>query len=67
MALKPADIRNMTETEIGNKVTSLEEQLFKMRFEQRTGRVEKPHRIKETKKDIARLNTILKEKELAKK
>ncbi len=62
MALKPNDIRNMTEAEISNKIISFREQLFKMRFEQRSGRVEKPHRIKETRKDIARCNTILREK-----
>jgi large subunit ribosomal protein L29 len=67
MALKPNDIRNMTEAEIGNKIISLQEELFKMRFEQRSGRVEKPHRIEQTRKDIARCNTILKEKSLASK
>lgn len=65
MSLKAVDIRNMTETEIGNKITSLREQLFKFRFEQKTGRVEKPHLIREAKKDIARCRTILKEKSLA--
>ena len=63
MALKPEDIRNMTPDEINNKVLSLREELFKLQFEQKAGRVEKPHRIKSAKKDIARLYTILKEKD----
>ncbi|MCQ9206295.1 MAG: 50S ribosomal protein L29 [Omnitrophica bacterium] len=62
MTLKPQDIRNMTVAEIDQKVITLEEELYKFRFEQKAGRVEKPHRISEAKKDIARLRTILKEK-----
>ena len=62
MALKPDDIRNMTSDEINNKVLSLREELFKLQTEQKAGRVEKPHRIKAAKKEIARLYTILKEK-----
>lgn len=62
MALKPQDIRNMTVDEIDQKIISLEEEMYKFRFEQKSGRVEKPHKISQTKKDIARLRTILKEK-----
>ena len=67
MVLKPNDIRNMTEAEIGNKILSARESLFKLRFEQKTGRVEKPHRIMETRKEIARLQTVLREKKNAEK
>jgi len=67
MSLKAEDIRNMTVDEIENKVVTIEEELFKLRFEQKAGRVEKPHKIKQTKKDIARLKTILREKQNAKK
>ncbi|UCD55195.1 MAG: 50S ribosomal protein L29 [Candidatus Omnitrophota bacterium] len=67
MALKPDDIRNMTVDEINNKVISLREELFKLQFEQKAGRVEKPHRIAVAKKEIARLYTILKEKKGAEK
>jgi len=62
MGLKPDDIRNMTQDEIDNKVISLKEELFKLQSEQKAGRVEKPHRIRSAKKEIARLFTILKEK-----
>lgn len=65
MALKANDIRNMTSPEINNKIISLKEELFKYRFEQKTGRVEKPHRIRQARKEIARLNTILREKDNA--
>jgi len=66
MGLKAKDVRNMTGNEINLKITSLREELFKLTFEQKAGRVEKPHRIRETKRDIARCYTILKEKENAK-
>jgi len=67
MKLKPNDVRNMTEDEINNKVVSLREELFKLRFEQKAGRVEKPHRIEEARREIARCFTILLEKKNAKK
>ena len=65
MKLKAEDVRNMTVDEIGNKITSLREELFKLRFEQKAGRVEKPHKISQTRKSLARLHTILKEKKSA--
>ena len=67
MVLKPNDIRNMTVAEINNKVISIREELFKLRSEQTSGRVEKPHLIAAAKKEIARLYTILREKENAEK
>ncbi|MBL7156884.1 MAG: 50S ribosomal protein L29 [Candidatus Omnitrophica bacterium] len=67
MALKPNDIRNMTAAEINNKLISLKEALFKFRFEQKSGRVEKPHQMRQTRREIARCYTILREKENAEK
>ena len=67
MVLKAKDVRNMTGTEIEHKIASLREELFKFRFEQKTGRVEKPHRIRETRRELARCYTILTEKKNAKK
>ncbi len=67
MGLKPNDIRNMTEDEINNKIASLREELFKLRFEQKAGRVEKPHRIEAARREIARCYTILVEKKNEKK
>jgi len=67
MTLKSSDVRNMTATEISHKLVSLREDLYKLRFEQKTGRVEKPHRIRIAKREIARCLTILREKENAKK
>jgi len=62
MGMKAADIRNMTVEEIRNQLITMREELFKLRFEQRSGRVEKPHRMSELRRGIARCYTILKEK-----
>jgi large subunit ribosomal protein L29 len=60
--MKGSEIRNMTVAEIENKVLALKEQLFKLNSENSTGRVERPNRFRDVKKDIARCYTILKEK-----
>lgn len=60
--MKPNEIRNMTEAEIEQKLLSLKEQLFKLRMEVTTGHMERPHRFRMIKRDVARCNTILKEK-----
>ncbi|MBD3426034.1 MAG: 50S ribosomal protein L29 [Candidatus Omnitrophica bacterium] len=60
--MKATEIRNMTVAEIEQKLISLKEQMFKIRAEVTTGRVERPHRFRLLKRDIARCYTILKEK-----
>ena len=59
---KISDFRNMTEDELHQNARNLEEQLFKLRCELQGGRIEKPHKIKLAKKDLARINTILRER-----
>ncbi|MFH1411896.1 MAG: 50S ribosomal protein L29 [Candidatus Omnitrophota bacterium] len=53
----------MTKAEVENKLIALREQLFKMRAEIATGRVERPGKFRLIKRDIAKCCTILKEKE----
>ena len=60
--MKATEIRNMTVAEIEQQLLTLKEQLFKMRAEIKTGRVERPHRFRLIRRDIARCYTILKEK-----
>ena len=64
--IKANELRNMTAGEIALKVEALKKDLFGMRTEAKAGRVEKPHKIKDVKKDIARCETVLKEKANAK-
>lgn len=61
--MKASVIRNMTEAEVENQLLTLKEQLFKMRGEITTGRVERPNRFRALRRDIARCYTILKEKQ----
>lgn len=64
--IKANELRNMTADEIAQKVEALKKDLFGMRTEAKAGRIEKPHKIKEARKDIARCETVLKEKANAK-
>ena len=60
--MKASEIRNMTEAEIEQKLFTLRDQLFKLRAEVTTGRVERPNRFRILRRDIAKCHTILKEK-----
>lgn len=64
--IKANELRNMTVDEIKLKMDALKKELFGLRSEEETGRVEKPHKINEAKKDIARCMTIIREKMNAK-
>ena len=60
--IKANELRNMTADEIRLKVEGLKKELYNLRTEARAGRVEKPHRISEIRKDIARCETVMREK-----
>ncbi len=60
--MKASEIRNMTKPEIEQKVRALKEQMFGLRAEFSGGRVERPHRLRQMKRDVARCYTILEEK-----
>jgi len=59
-------IRDLSTEEIIKKIESNKEELFNLRFSQATGNLEKPSRIKELRKEVARMKTIIKERELEK-
>ncbi len=65
--MKITDIRSMSETELEQKVKDLKEELFNLRFQLSINQLENPHKIQETKKDIARVMTVLTEKKNAEK
>ena len=58
--MKPNQIREMTSEERQQKLFELRDQLFRLRFQASSGQIEKPHLIKQVKRDIARLITIIK-------
>lgn len=59
-------MRNMTEVELNAELSKMKKELFNLRFQHATGQLENPVKMRELKKDIARVKTIIKEKELAK-
>ncbi len=61
--IKPAELRNLSKPELKEKLLSLKKSLYEMRSQGATGRIEKPSKIKEARRNVARILTILKEKE----
>lgn len=62
--MKVKDVRDMSVNELDQKLVSLKDELFNLRFQHATGQLENPMRIKEVKKTIARIKTIQREREL---
>ena len=60
--MKTNDIRKMSAEELDAKLKELKSELFNLRFQHAINQLENPHRIAEVKKDIARVMTILREK-----
>ena len=60
--MKAKEIRSMTESEIENKIGEFQDKLFKQKVQKALGQSENPHKIKETRRDVARFITILAEK-----
>ena len=58
------EIREMSADEQSQKLASLKEELFNLRFQLATGQLENPMRIKDVKKTIARIKTVQREREL---
>ena len=67
MSLNTQDLRNMTKEELALKMEALRQEIFRLTYEARAGNAEKPHRIKDVRRDIARCKTILREKEIENK
>ena len=59
------EIRDMSNEELNKEVVSLKEELFNLRFQQATGQLENPARMREVKKTIARIKTVVTERELS--
>lgn len=59
------EIRELSNEEINAKINEYKEELFNLRFSQATGNLEKPSRINELRKLVARMKTILRERELS--
>ncbi len=63
--MKANEIRDLTTAEIEQKVQSLKEELFNLRFQLATGQLENTARIREVRKAIARMKTVVREREIS--
>ena len=59
-------MRELTEVELNTELDNMKKELFNLRFQHVTGQLENPVKLRETKRDIARVKTVIREKELAK-
>ena len=62
--MKISKIREMSSPELKTELSELKTELFKLRFSLATNGLDNPMKIKEVKRDIAKINTVIKEREL---
>lgn len=65
--MKPEKIREIDTTELKNKLGDMQEQLFRLRFQISMGQTEGVKKLREVKKDRARMLTVVRQRELEKK
>ena len=63
--MKTVEIRGMTPAELETKLEELKKELFNLRFQHATNQLTNPGKIADVKKDIARVKTIIREKQTA--
>lgn len=63
--MKVAELRELNDIELANRVREFREELFNLRFQNATGQLENTTRLNQVKKDIARCETLLREREIA--
>jgi large subunit ribosomal protein L29 len=61
--VKTDDIRDLTDVEIGEQIVQASEELFRLRFRSATQELENPMLIRSLRRDIARMRTVLRERE----
>ncbi len=61
--MRASELRELTKDELLQKLEDLKEELFNLRMRNATNNLENPRRIREIKKDVARINTVLTELE----
>ena len=61
--MKAKDVRDRSDDELRKTLGDLEEQLFKLRFQKSTGQIEDPTKIREVRKDIARVLTVMNQRQ----
>ncbi|GAB6038960.1 50S ribosomal protein L29 [Fundidesulfovibrio butyratiphilus] len=61
--LTSKELRELDGTKLGEKLAQTQDELFKLRFQHATGQLEKTHRLNELKKDVARIQTVMNQKQ----
>ncbi len=62
--MKASELRDMSREELLSKEEELYQALFNLRFQHATGQLDNPMMLKKTKRDLARVKTVIREKEL---
>lgn len=62
--MKIAEIRKLTTEDLNKKLEENKKELFNLKFAASTGNLEKPHRIKELRHEVARIKTVIREREI---
>ncbi len=60
--MKPGEVRDLTTDELKDKLLQLKKEQFNLRFQRASGQLEKTARVREVRKDIARIKTVLGER-----
>ncbi|MFH1060541.1 MAG: 50S ribosomal protein L29 [Pseudomonadota bacterium] len=63
--MKASEARELSLEELNGRLKDLQDELFNLKFQHSTGQLENPMRLPQTKKDIARVLTMIRQKELA--
>jgi large subunit ribosomal protein L29 len=61
----PAELREMDEQELLDALASAQQELFNLRFQHVTGQLDNSSRLSQVRKDVARIKTVLREREIA--
>jgi len=65
MASRTAELRELNDTELEHRLGEAKEELFNLRFQNATGQLDNVARIPEVRRDVARIETLLREREIA--
>jgi large subunit ribosomal protein L29 len=65
VVLKPDDLRHMTVDQLDDEVLKLKKERFNLRFQRATGQLENTSRVREVRRDIARIRTVARQKRAA--
>lgn len=63
--MHPREIRNLSQTEVARRLDEAHQELFNLRFQYATGQLKNTTRLSQVRREVARLRTILRERELA--